>query len=98
MVRSSESWQRSIHKITAVFPKMSGEAVLGTNFKRYAREQNQVKSDIYVGKEAKVHLSKLTEFLSLIGKKKQKQKTPPPGSLPGLNPKNSIDTHRFHSI
>ena len=50
---------------------MSGEAVLGTNFKRYAREQNQVKSDMHVGKEAKVHLSKLTEFLSLIGKNKQ---------------------------
>ena len=31
---------------------MSGEAVLGTNSKRYAREQNQVKSDMHVGKEA----------------------------------------------
>lgn len=74
MVRSSESWQKSIHKITAVFLKMSGEAVLGTNSKRYAREQNQVKSDMHVGKEAKVHLSKLTEFLSLIGKKQTNQK------------------------
>ena len=53
---------------------MSGEAVLGTNFKRYAREQNQVKSDMHVGREAKVHLSKLTEFLSLIGKNKQTNK------------------------
>jgi len=51
VVRSSESWQKRIHKIIAVFPKMSGEAVLGTNFKRYAREQNQVKSDMHVGKE-----------------------------------------------
>ena len=48
--------------------------MLGTNFKRYAREQNQVKSDMHVGKEAKVHLSKLTEFLSLIGKNKQTNK------------------------
>lgn len=55
MVGSSESWQKSVHKITAAFHYVLGdcsEESLKVGAGEAPRKQHQVKSGMYMGKEA----------------------------------------------